>query len=83
MGKKVTIKIQQVPEEQADTLSIIFHKMAFEADPINKKIMELILSHQDKPAGEIRWRIRDLIKIDRREPTIINFAKKIGIELKK
>lgn len=83
MGKKVTLKVYMVPEENAEMLSVEFQKMAFRADPTYKKIMEAILENQDKKAEEIRWHLKYTHKINRNKQTIINMAKKIGVELKK
>jgi hypothetical protein len=82
MAKKITLKIQ-VPAKDAQWLSIEYHKMAFEADPDHKKIMDTILSNKDKTAEEIRWVLNYNHKIDRMKKTIINMAKKIGLEIKK
>lgn len=82
MAKKVTLKIQ-VPADEAERLSIEYHKMAFEADPANKKIMEVILDNKDKTAEKIRWELRNKHSIKRHGSRIINMAKKIGVEIKK
>lgn len=80
MAKKVTLKIQ-VPEQKAEELWIVYNKIAFEADPIDKKIMELILN-KNFTAEEIRWQLRRE-GIFRTAERIMSMAKKIGMELKK
>lgn len=83
MGKKITIKTQ-VPIEFAVELAKVFNRMAFNMDPINKIIMQVIEdNYQTKTPEEIRWILKNKHQINRQGVTLINMAKKIGIQLKK